>query len=119
MIDEICGRVASGGSIASISGEDWCPSQATIYRKMASDIDFRARMAEARAAQQEYEADLCVKMADEATAENWQVVKMRIWARQWRASKLAPKKYGDKIDVTSDGEKLEFPSISIGFKSPD
>jgi hypothetical protein len=42
-------------------------------------------------------------MADEATAENRQTVRLRIWARQWRAAKLAPKKYGDKttIDTTS------------------
>jgi hypothetical protein len=42
-------------------------------------------------------------MADKATAEDWQVVKLRIWARQWRASKLAPKKYGEKIDHNHGG----------------
>ena len=48
--------------------------------------------------------DQCVRMADEATPEDWQVVKMRIWARQWRASKLAPKKYGDKVEQTLVGD---------------
>ena len=38
-------------------------------------------------------------MADAATEADYNVVKLRIWARQWRASKLAPKKYGDRSDV--------------------
>lgn len=32
--------------------------------------------------------------------------RLRIESRKWIASKLKPKKYGDKLDVTSDGEKL-------------
>lgn len=38
------------------------------------------------------------------TPENWQVVKLRIWARQWRAAKLAPKVYGDKVEVAGSAE---------------
>jgi len=41
----------------------------------------------------------CIELADAATPENWQVKKLPIWARQWRASKLLPKRYGDKLDV--------------------
>ena len=63
---------------------------------MAENDEFRARIARAREAQQEYEADYCVEMADKATPENWQLVKLRIWTRQWRAAKLAPRRYGDK-----------------------
>jgi hypothetical protein len=43
-------------------------------------------------------------LADQATPENWQVVKLRIWARQWRAAKLAPRKYGDKITTELTGK---------------
>jgi len=35
-------------------------------------------------AQQKNGAARCVEMADEATLEDWQLVKLRIWARQWR-----------------------------------
>jgi terminase small subunit-like protein len=35
-------------------------------------------------------------MADAATEADRQVVKLRIWARQWRGAKLAPKRYGEK-----------------------
>lgn len=106
LIDRICDEVSSGRSVAELAREDWCPSQPSIYREMARNEEFADRMGKARAAQQEYEADNCVQMADDATAEDWQVVKLRIWARQWRAAKLAPKKYGDKLDLTNSDNSM-------------
>jgi len=32
--------------------------------------------------------------------------KLQIDARRWMLGKMQPKKYGDKLDVTTDGEKL-------------
>jgi hypothetical protein len=52
-----------------------------------------------RECQQDAEIDRTVAMADAATEADYNVVKLRIWARQWRASKLAPKKYGDRSEV--------------------
>jgi hypothetical protein len=86
--------------------EEGMPSKSAVYQRMAADEEFRTRIARAREAQQEAIIDETVEMADTATPDDWQVVKLRIWARQWRAAKLAPKKYGDKIDVTSGGDKL-------------
>lgn len=43
--------------------------------------------------------------------------KLRVDARKWMLGKMAPKKYGDKIDVTSDGEKIE-GGVTI-FQLPD
>ena len=37
--------------------------------------------------------------------------RLKIDARKWLAGKLAPKKYGDKIDVTSKGESIQAPSV--------
>ena len=42
--------------------------------------------------------------------------RLRFDARKWAASKLDPKKYGDKLDLTNDGEK--FPSPQIIMSSP-
>lgn len=42
--------------------------------------------------------------------------RLRIDARKWVLSKLEPKKYGDKIDLTSDGKKLD--SVTV-FQLPD
>ena len=48
-------------------------------------------IARAREAQQHALVDQTVAMADAATVENWQLVRLQIQARQWRAGKLAPK----------------------------
>ena len=37
--------------------------------------------------------------------------RLKVDARKWLAGKLAPKKYGDKIDVTSKGESIQAPSV--------
>jgi hypothetical protein len=79
------------------------PSVSSVYVELARNEEFRNVIAPAREAQQDAEIEKTIDMADDATPEDWQVVKMRIWARQWRASKLAPKKYGDKLDMNHSG----------------
>jgi len=102
VLEEICDRLIAGKSIAQICAADDMPAESTFYVKMGKDEAFRSAIARARELQQEAEIDRTVDMADAATVEDHQVVKLRIWARQWRAAKLAPKKYGDKQLVGSD-----------------
>lgn len=99
LVTDICDHIATGKSMIEIGSLQGYPSSDSMYRQMARDEDFAAAIARAREAQQDHEADACVRMADMATVEDHQVVKLRIWARQWRASKLAPKKYGDKLEL--------------------
>lgn len=46
--------------------------------------------------------------------------RLRIDARKWALSKMNPKKYGDKVDVTTKGETLNNFSIKdvLTFKDP-
>jgi hypothetical protein len=113
VVERICERMIAGEAIATICKDNDMPAESTVYVKMAADESFRSIIAKAREAQQEAMIDCTVAMADAATIEDWQVVKLRIWARQWRAGKLAPKKYGDKLDVTSGGDKLQ-PIDEVG-----
>lgn len=104
LVTDICDHLSTGKSLIEIGSLAGYPSAASMYRQMHRDEAFATAIARAREAQQDYEADHCVRMADEATSENWQQVKLRIWARQWRASKLAPKRYGDKVQTEHSGE---------------
>jgi hypothetical protein len=36
--------------------------------------------------------------------------RLRVDSRKWLLSKLNPKKYGDKLDLTTDGDKINIPS---------
>lgn len=103
VVRELCVRLASGYSMRQICADESMPSQTAIYARMAEDAEFRSVIARAREAQQHAVIDETVDLADQATPDNWQVIKLQIWARQWRAGKLAPKVYGDKLQHTGDG----------------
>lgn len=45
--------------------------------------------------------------------DNVQHRRLQIETRKWMLGKMQPKKYGDKIDVTTDGEKLPTTSNAI------
>ena len=104
VVDELCARIAEGQGVLEACATPQMPNASSVYRRMAVDEDFATRIARAREAQQDVEAERCVELADQATPENWQVMKLRIWARQWRAAKLAPRKYGDKITTELTGK---------------
>jgi len=44
--------------------------------------------------------------------------RLQVDAYKWLASKLAPKKYGDKLDVTSGGEKIAQAPCIINWSKP-
>lgn len=102
-LERLCDLLAGGMSMDEACRLPDCPVSSTVYRAMAKDETVARAIARAREAQQHALVDEMVIMSDKATPENWQVVKMQIWARQWRAAKLAPKTYGDKQAIEHTG----------------
>ena len=105
----------------NICSDPAMPNESQVYLYLAKDEAFQRVIARAREAQQEFEADNCVALADQATEENWQSTKLKIWARQWRASKLHPKKYGDKLTqehTGPDGKELRVTIRSVLSSPP-
>lgn len=92
----------SGQSLMDICGkdrDDWLPSESTVYKRLASDDDFADKYARARQVQAHREFEEIRAIADGADPENVNVARLRIDARKWRAAKMAPKVYGDKMEV--------------------
>jgi hypothetical protein len=116
LMTDICDHLTTGKSLLDVAKLQGYPSADSMYRQMARDADFAARIARAREAGQDHEADLCIAMADQATADDHQVVKLRIWARQWRAAKLAPRRYGDKVQVGGDPDGVPIQTaLTVAF----
>nr|DAT45141.1 MAG TPA: terminase small subunit [Caudoviricetes sp.] len=116
MADKICEKIANGRSLRSICAEDGVPPMKTIYRWLEANEEFRHQYARARDKQADYFAEEIIEIADSAEAESAAVskAKLQIDARKWAASKIAPKKYGNKqeIDVkSSDGSMT--PSVRL------
>lgn len=126
--ERICEALANGRSLRSVCRDDGMPSQTTVFRWLADErfAPFRERYARAREAQADAIFDEIIDIADDGSNdwmerrredgsvdeavnhEHIQRSKLRIDARKWMAGKLAPKKYGDKldVDVTSGGQAI-------------
>lgn len=108
LIEDICEKIANGRSLRSICAEDGMPTMSTVCKWLIENKEFSEQYARAREKQADYFAEEIIEIADSAEAESAAVskAKLQIDARKWAASKIAPKKYGDKqeIDVkSSDG----------------
>lgn len=45
--------------------------------------------------------------------------RLRVDARKWIASKLKPRKYGDRLDLTTQGDKLNHGPMQVEIVKPD
>lgn len=117
---EICRRLTEGESLRNICLSDGVPCRNTVIRWLADEryATFRDQYARAREAQADFYADQILDIADETTVEarhDGEDVtldlsatavarnRLRVDARKWYASKLAPKKYGDRVDLSHSG----------------
>lgn len=93
------------------------PDRATVSRWQANDEELATRIARARDIGQDYSIDECREIADSATPEDVNVAKLRIFARQWEASKRARKRYGDRTVVEGDADNpVEMVVRRVGSK---
>lgn len=99
---DICKRIANGDSLKSICDEKKYPTTDTIRKWLHDFPEFLANYARAREQQADYYADEMIELADEAKDVN--KARLQIDVRKWKASKLQPKKYGDKLDITTRDE---------------
>lgn len=91
----ICDRIAEGESLRSICEQVGMPSRSTVHMWLAQNDTFSDQYAHAREAQADKLADEIIEIADTATDAS--IARLRVDARKWAASKLAPKRYGDKL----------------------
>lgn len=124
IVDEICEIIATSnkGLKSILSTNPLFPSFSTFFKWLGEkDKQYLSdRYARAKELQAEYMADQILEIADDGSNDtyvdengkvktDWDVLgrsKLRVDSRKWLASKLLPKKFGDKIDVTTQGEKI-------------
>lgn len=113
MVEDICDRIADGESLRTICDDATMPDRRTVLRWLDAHPDFAAKYARAREAQGDAMDDKILAVADACTAETAAADRVKIMAYQWRAAKLAPKKYGDKIEHTGpNGGPIEHRDVS-------
>lgn len=131
LADLICERICDGESLRSICSNESMPGRTTVFRWLAEIEDFRNQYARAREIQADTLFEEILEIADDSTrdtitkegrdGESYETAnsewinrsRLRVDARKWMASKLAPKKYGERITHTGD-EGAPIPLVLNG-----
>lgn len=120
LAERICSELAAGAKLTEICAADDMPTDRTVYRWLAKDDKFCQQYARAQEDRTSAMAEELLEIADNG-ANDWmernhgddaawvtngealQRSRLRVDTRKWLMSKMAPKKYGDKIIQEQSG----------------
>jgi hypothetical protein len=101
----VCQRIADGELIkdaAKAEGVD----RMTVWRWLKDSVEFRDMYARARDEAADALADEALEVARGSVPERAASDRLLVDTLKWTAAKRRPRYYSDKMDLTSDGEKL-------------
>lgn len=115
----ILSEIEEGASLRSILKREDMPGR-TVFFEWLNQDEFKANQyARSCELRSEYIFEEILEIADETSRDTiytdkgempnseWMArSRLRVDARKWMLGKMNPKKYGDKLDVTTDGEKI-------------
>lgn len=125
--DAVIDWISEGKTLREFCRQEGMPSYRAIYRWLEDDEEFASRFAQARDIGADViaeealaiineEAELCVtENSTRRDAAHVAWLKNRAEFRLKLLAKWNPKKYGDKLDVTSKGEQVGL-AINIDLK---
>ncbi len=113
----ICEQIVLGNSLRTICAQEGMPHISTIFEWKAKHKEFSEQYAMAKEEQADTLADDMEDIARDTTID---VARARliIDTRKWSASKLKPKKYGDKLELSGDEESPLTVKV-VSFKNAD
>jgi len=112
---EIVGQVSSGKALSTVLRQDNMPTWVGFHAMVAQDAKLATAYEKAVQDRADRLADEILQLSDEpmpehlegAMASAWvQQKRMQVDARKWIASKLKPRTYGDRIDMTVRDERI-------------
>lgn len=128
LTDEIFDQICEGIAESRYGVHYWCKQfgvSYTRFRKLINiDTEKQNIYARAKEDQADYLADLILDVSFEDGDDEKPFVgtnhiqrdRLKVDSLKFIAAKLKPRKYGDKLDLTSDGEKIQ--SVQV-FQLPD
>lgn len=126
LADTICAELAIGTSLRSVCAQENMPSLQTIFNWFRTKEGFVEQYARAKEESADAMSEEILDIADDGTNDYMTIVKgntsynmedkevtnrskLRVDTRKWIMSKMKPKKYGDKIDMTTNGKDIPAP----------
>jgi hypothetical protein len=111
---QFCDLISQGKSVVDICAMEDQPHRDSVYAWMREREDFSDMYARAREERADLLAKEILEIADTPCTNQVEVAQQRnrLDTRKWLASKLAPKKYGDRLQV--DSKALAFqPAVLV------
>lgn len=123
---KICEEIGLGKSLRTVCNGDDMPSFQTVFAWIKKYPEFLEQYARACQERSEAMAEDILDIADDGT-NDWMTIKrggeevevpnnevlqrskLRVDTRKWIMSKMVPKKYGDRIDMTTNGKDMPTP----------
>lgn len=112
--------------LQAICAADDMPCRSTVYNWLDTHPDFLDRYTRAKESQADVLAEEIISISDDDSNDTIKTERgdipnhewisrsrLRVDSRKWLAAKLAPKKYGDKLDVTSAGDKISTIAVQV------
>lgn len=128
LADRICARLSDGESLRTVCTADDMPDKATVFRWLRTNQAFCDQYTRAKEESADALSDEMLDISDDArndwmlrnhgeddpgwvaNGEHIQRSRLRIETRKWLASKLKPKKYGEKLAL---GGADDLPAIQV------
>lgn len=123
LADRICEEIALGKSIRTVCLAAEMPGLSSIFKWIRENKEFSQQYAQATSERSECQHEDLLELGDEAislaqsvnekaSGAVVQAVKLKADNMKWSMSKMKPKKYGDKIDMTTNGKDLPIPLLN-------
>ena len=99
--EKLLAEIQTGRSLRQVCTDEGMPHFTTVLRWVAADGQFASKYARARTAQADtlFDRMEAVEEAVSAGTMDSHAARVVLDSMRWRASKLAPKVYGDRLDV--------------------
>lgn len=132
--ERICNliSVSTIGTKKLCEENDWMPCYATVKNWLRTHDYFLALYTRAKDDQADILVEEMLEIADDKKDDTVTTefgsqgnsiaiarARLQIDTRKFIASKLKPKKYGDKLDLTTNGENMNKPAISTDHLTVD
>jgi hypothetical protein len=124
LADKICERLAMGESMRTVCADDDMPAMSSVFKWLREYQEFTEQYARAKQESADAMAEEILDISDNGSndwmernygeesvwvtnGEALQRSRLRVDTRKWLMAKMKPKKYGEKLDVTSDGKAIK------------
>ena len=130
IFQSILSQIEEGASLRSALRKDKMPSSSTFFIWLEEDETKSKQYVRATELRAENMFEDILSIVDENTNDTItlddgkeivnndviQRARLRMDARKWMLGKMNPKKYGDKLDMTSGGDKLQSAPSAINVR---